>query len=233
MRQLPIPLLLFPLLFLFLLPCSEAAKKKAKPKAEDEGPAAAAAGRPTLSSGELSTKEGHSCTWEVQEARNSNVLLQVSCTAPSEKEEGEAKPSYSCQFSGKPQECPAYTEKSAPYWKQVVGKLKKRANACEGERVLKTRLCKKAPAAAHLKLVERKGEGQNDGGKKKGAGNKEGEREKEKQAKGEMKEEEPMQGDGEDAFGEMNDEPDTDPAASYCGEGWNSICRFFTKLLDG
>ncbi|KAI4903203.1 hypothetical protein NFI96_006229 [Prochilodus magdalenae] len=232
LRRAPIPLLLLPLLLLVLLPsCSEAAKKKAKPKSEDEGPGAA--GRPALASGELSTKEGHRCTWEAQEGRNNNILLQVSCSDPSDKEEGEeSKRSYGCQFSGKPQECSAYVDKPAQYWKQVVGKLKKRTNACEGEKVLKTRLCKKAPAAAHMKLAERKGEGQNDGGKKK-AGNKDGE--KEKQARGELREEEElMQGDSVNEFGEVSDGPaDMEPAESYCGEGWHSVCRFFTKLLDG
>ncbi|KAL7873839.1 hypothetical protein AOLI_G00129100 [Acnodon oligacanthus] len=228
MRRPPIPLFLLPVFLLFLLTCTEAAKKKAKPKGEDEG-------RPALSSGELSTKEGHRCTWEAQEGRNNNVLLQVSCSDPTDMEEGEgSKHSYGCQFSGKPQECPAYVDKPAQYWKQVVGKLKKRTNACEGEKVLKTRLCKKAPAAAHMKLAERKGEGQNDGGKKK-VGNKDGEKEKEKQVKGEMKEEEElMQGDSVNEFGEVSDgAADMEPAESYCGEGWHSVCRFFTKLLDG
>ncbi|XP_072546642.1 fibroblast growth factor-binding protein 3 [Salminus brasiliensis] len=230
MRRPPNPLF-FLLLVLFLLPCSEAAKKKGKPKGDDEIPTAA--GRPALSSGELSTKEGHRCTWEAQEGRNNNIQLQVSCTDPGEKEGGEgSKHSYGCQFSGKPQECPAFVAKPVQYWKQVVGKLKKRSNACEGEKVLKTRVCKKGPAAAHMKLAERKGEGQNEGGKKKGAGNKEGE--KDKLAREEMREEEPMQGDSEDSYGVLNDgAADADAAESYCGEGWNSVCRFFTKLLDG
>uniref|UniRef100_A0A3B1IIL0 Fibroblast growth factor binding protein 3 n=1 Tax=Astyanax mexicanus TaxID=7994 RepID=A0A3B1IIL0_ASTMX len=216
MRRPPNPLFL--LLLLFLLPCLEAAKKKGKPKGDGE----------SLPSGELSTKEGHRCTWEVQEGRNNNIQLQLSCIIPGEKEEGEwSKPSYTCQLSGKPQECPAFVAKPAQYWKQVVGKLKKRSNACEGEKVLKTRLCKKAPAAAHMKMVERKGDGQNEGGKKKGAGNKEGE--KEKQPREETREEEPMLGDS-DSYGMA---ADADVAESYCGEGWNSVCRFFSKLLDG
>lgn len=26
---------------------------------------------------------------------------------------------------------------------------------------------------------------------------------------------------------------DMEPAASYCGEGWHSVCRFFVKFFDG
>ncbi|XP_066537915.1 fibroblast growth factor-binding protein 1 isoform X2 [Hoplias malabaricus] len=225
MRPPAIPCFFFLFLFLCFLPFLEAAKKKTKAKGEDEGPTA-----PVGPSGELSTKEGHRCTWETQEGRNSNILLLVKCSVPGEMV-GVSRDSYSCQFSGKPQECPAYGDKPAQYWKQVVGKLKKRTNACEGEKLLKTRQCKRAPSAAHMKLTEKKVDGQIEGSKKR-SGNKDGEKEKEKEKQ--MKEEgdELMQGDTI-GFGEVNDGTNSEASETFCREGWSTFCHFFTKLLDG
>ncbi|XP_076835165.1 fibroblast growth factor-binding protein 3 [Brachyhypopomus gauderio] len=231
MRNHPSPLFILSLLFLILLPCYEA-KKKTRPKSEATATTGDAATQTVLSSGELNTKDGHRCTWAALEGGNS-VLLQVRCSTPA----GEGpQEDYACQFSGKPQECSAYTAQSAQYWKQVVGKLKKKSHACEGEKVLKTRLCKKGPAAAHMKLTETKTA--DASGKREPAarrsGGKEAAREKRKQAKEEEQGEEPMQSDGEAAFGDGGElAADTQAAERYCGEGWQSVCRFFVKLLDG
>jgi len=96
---------------------------------------------------------------------SSFVILHVLVPAPPFR--------YWCRYAGKPDLCQAYGVKSSQYWKQLVGKLKKRGNACEGEKVLKAKTCKKAPAEAHMKLAERSGEeekkGGKEGGKKKGA----------------------------------------------------------------
>ncbi|KTF90597.1 hypothetical protein cypCar_00041868 [Cyprinus carpio] len=145
-RSLPF---IFSLLFL-VLSFSEAKKKSKQPSDTVTGTDSTVV-NPLLGSGQLSTKDGHRCTWETL-VRGANVLLQVSCTNPSEDGLG---PHYTCQFAGKPQECSVYSTQSSQYWKQVVSKLKKRKNACEGEKVLKTRLCKKAPSASHMKLTER------------------------------------------------------------------------------
>lgn len=190
---------------------------------------------PSLGSGQLSTKDGHRCTWETLE-RGANIVLQVSCSVAGE--DG-LKPPYTCQFAGKPQECSAYNDQSSQYWKQVVSKLKRRENACEGEKVLKTRLCKKASSASHMKLTERSGvettthmsEGTQDSKRKTDVPGR-----KEKDVQKEKKEEEKeMKKDEDDGVeGIVNDEfSDMEPAVGYCRESWHSLCRFFGKFFDG
>lgn len=224
--------LLFTFSLLFLLLSFSEAKKKSKQPADAVAGSESTAINPLLGSGQLSTKDGHRCTWETLE-RGANILLQVSCSVPAE--DG-LKPPYTCQFAGKPQECSVYSTQSSQYWKQVVGKLKKRMNACEGEKVLKTRLCKKAPSASHMKLTERSGEettthiseGKQEESKLKTEApvRKEKEVQKEKEEEGKKEEDE--------EFGVLNDGvSDMEPAVSYCGEGWHSVCNFFVKFFDG
>lgn len=217
----------FSLLFL-LLSFSEAKKKSKQPSDAVTGSESTAI-NPSLGSGQLSTKDGHRCTWETLE-RGANILLQVSCSDP--EEEG-LKPPYTCQFAGKPQECSVYSTQSSQYWKQVVSKLKKRKNACEGEKVLKTRLCKRAPSASHMKLTERSGEETtthiSEGTQEESKHKTEAPVRKEKEKEEDVKKEE------DEGFGEvLNDGiSDMGPAVSYCGEGWHSVCSFFVKFFDG
>lgn len=180
--------------FILFLSSSEAKKKTKQKSGEDKA----------LGSGELSTKNGDRCTWQTREGKN-NMLLQLKCSTPS-KEAGLESTKYECQFTGKPNECPAYGEKPAEYWKQVLGKLKKRPSACEGGRVLKAAMCRNAPGSAHMKLV-----------REKTRSGKEGEKE-------EKKDEEMMMGDE----GMSNGAAETE---SYCAEGWDPLCHFLTKLL--
>lgn len=129
---------------------------------------------------------------------------------------------YWCRYAGRPQLCPSYSLRSSQYWKQLVGKLKKRLNACEGEKVLKARTCKKAPAEAHMKLA------QHSGGKK-----------KEEKKKSKKKEEEPRRSRAgwaepeENAGGGTKMMSDAAPVESYCSEGWSSVCSFFVRFFDG
>ncbi|XP_051579520.1 fibroblast growth factor-binding protein 1-like [Myxocyprinus asiaticus] len=212
-----------------LLSFSEA-KKKSKQHSDAVTGSDSTPDKASLGSGQLSTKGGHRCTWETLE-RGANILLQVSCSAPGE--EGLKLP-YTCQFAGKPQECTVYSTQSSQYWKQVVSKLKKRKNACEGEKVLKTRLCKKAPSASHMKLTERSGEettthvseGMREDIKRKTDAPARKGKEVEKEKEEEVKKEED-EGVLNDGFSDM------EPALSYCGEGWHSICSFFVKFFDG
>lgn len=145
---------------------------------------------------------------------------------------------YWCRYAGKPDLCQAYGVKSSQYWKQLVGKLKKRQNACEGERVLKAKTCKKAPTEAHMKLAQRSGQearkGGKEGGKKKGpaasksSDGRRAERRKKKEEEEEEKTREERTGFAED--GVVND---MEPAQSYCSEGWHSVCSFFVKFFEG
>lgn len=121
-----------------------------------------------------------------------------------------------------------------------MGKLKKRQNACEGEKVLKAKTCKKAPAEAHMKLAQRNGEeerkGGKEGGKKKVApaskSSDGGKAERRKKTEGEVDEEKKKREErtGFEEEGVMND---MEPAQTYCSEGWHSVCSFFVKFFEG
>nr|XP_015201750.1 PREDICTED: fibroblast growth factor-binding protein 2-like [Lepisosteus oculatus] len=176
------------------------------------------------SSGELITKDSHRCTWEA--SGEGEVTLLINCNHQDQ--------TYWCQYLGKPTLCPVYNSKSSQYWKQVVSKLKKKKNPCEGDKILKTRLCKKSPVESHMKLSEKssadaraedsaKGKG---GGRKKEAAPEVADRKKEKK---------PPVAEKED-FGEVNDEnaeSEMEPVENYCADGWHSLCNFFVKLFDG
>nr|XP_046258790.1 fibroblast growth factor-binding protein 2 [Scatophagus argus] len=174
-------------------------------------------------SGELSTKGGHRCTW--QTSGEGLVSLLVNCSTETLGQQQR----YWCRYAGKPDLCQAYGVKSSQYWKQLVGKLKKRQNACEGEKVLKAKTCKKAPAEAHMKLAQRSGEDDQKAGKKKGPpaskGSDGGKAEKRKK-----EEEEKMEERTGFEEGMVND---MEPVQSYCSEGWHSVCSFFVKFFEG
>ncbi|XP_060788832.1 fibroblast growth factor-binding protein 2 [Neoarius graeffei] len=158
----------------------------------------------TQSSGELGTKNGDHCTWETREGKN-NMVLHLKCSTHS-KEAGLESNNYECQFMGNPYECPTYRDKQTQYWKQVLGKLKKRLSVCEGGKVLKATMCRNAPSSAHMKLVREKMTSRKEG---------------EKEVK---KDEEMMTGDEGMSDGVAE-------AESYCAEGWDPLCHFLTKLL--
>ncbi|KAG7231850.1 hypothetical protein INR49_010263, partial [Caranx melampygus] len=180
--------------------------------------------RSVPSSGELSTKDGHRCVW--QTSGEGLVSLLVNCSTETLGDPHR----YWCRYAGKPDLCQAYGVKSSQYWKQLVGKLKKRQNACEGEKVLKAKTCKKALAEAHMKLATRSGEddrkGGKEAGKKKGAppagGRVEKRKRKEEEEEEKKKREERTEEEEED--GVMND---MEPVQSYCSEGWHAVCSFF------
>lgn len=123
---------------------------------------------------------------------------------------------YWCRYAGRPELCPAYSLKSSQYWKQLVGKLKKRLNACEGEKVLKARTCKKAPAEAHMKLAQRSGSGSH--GKRKEEG---------------LQRSRAGWAEPEEDAGGVTMMSDAVPVESYCSEGWSSVCSFFIRFFEG
>lgn len=144
---------------------------------------------------------------------------------------------YWCRYAGKPDLCQAYGFKSSQYWKQLVGKLKKRLNACEGEKFLKAKTCKKAPVEAHMKLAQRSGEEEKkrakEGGKKKGgAKSSDGEKTDRKQKKEKDEEEEKKREERTEAEEEKM-MSDMQPVQTYCSEGWHSVCSFFVKFFEG
>ncbi|XP_034754046.1 fibroblast growth factor-binding protein 2 [Etheostoma cragini] len=213
--------------------------KADKPRQPPPSPAPAKRprNRSVPGSGELSTKEGHRCTW--QTSGEGLVSLLVNCSTETLGEPQR----YWCRYAGKPDQCPAYGVKSSQYWKQLVGKLKKRQNACEGEKVLKAKTCKKAPAEAHMKLGQRSEQeerkGAKEGSKKRGpeaskgsdAGKAERRKKKEEEDEEEKKKKKREERTVfEDEEGVVNDMA---PAQSYCSEGWHSVCSFFVKFFEG
>ncbi|XP_070697633.1 fibroblast growth factor-binding protein 2 [Pempheris klunzingeri] len=184
-------------------------------------------------SGELTTKEGHRCTW--QTSGEGLVSLLVNCSTETLGHQQR----YWCRYAGKPDLCQAYRVKSSQYWKQLVGKLKKRQNACEGEKVLKAKTCKKSPLEAHMKLAQHSGEeerkGGKEGGKKKGqpaskstdGGKAERRKKKEEEEEEKKKSEERTESEEEGVVNDM------EPMQSYCSEGWHSVCSFFVKFFEG
>lgn len=146
---------------------------------------------------------------------------------------------YWCRYAGKPDLCQGYGLKSSQYWKQLVGKLKKRQNACEGEKVLKAKTCKKAPAEAHMKLAQRSEEeerkGGKEGGKKKvspASKSSDGGKSERRKKKGE-EEEEKKKAEELAGFEEEGYVNDMEPVQSYCSEGWHTVCSFFVKFFEG
>ncbi|XP_076599336.1 fibroblast growth factor-binding protein 2 [Chaetodon auriga] len=192
-------------------------------------PAKRARNRSVPGSGELTTKEGHRCVW--QTSGEGLVSLLVNCSTETADQQR-----YWCRYAGKPDLCQAYGVKSSQYWKQLVGKLKKRQNACEGEKVLKAKTCKKAPTEAHMKLAHRSGEEERKGGKKKGATaskSSDGGKAERRKKKEEEEEEEKKKREERTGFEEEGVVNDMEPVQSYCSEGWHSVCSFFVKFFEG
>uniref|UniRef100_A0A8C6SKS1 Fibroblast growth factor binding protein 3 n=1 Tax=Neogobius melanostomus TaxID=47308 RepID=A0A8C6SKS1_9GOBI len=221
MKPIPVSFLVLLLLCLPVLP--EAKRQPGQPKPDKPRqpppstapPTKRARNRSVPSSGELSTKDGHSCIW--QTSGEGLVSLSVNCTVET------LGVQYWCRYAGKPDLCEAYGVKSSQYWKQMVGKLKKRQNACEGEKVLKAKTCKKAPAEAHLKLALSSAEEERKTAKKR-EGRKEG------VDKGAEELDGPEERTGLHEEGVLNDMA---PVQSYCGEGWHSVCSFFVRFFEG
>ncbi|XP_034041228.1 fibroblast growth factor-binding protein 2 [Thalassophryne amazonica] len=232
------------LLVLFLLPVLTGTKRqpnqekpnKPRQPPTTSQPAKRPRNRSVPGSGELTTKKGDRCIW--QTSGEVLVSLLVNCSSDTQG----TQPRYWCRYAGKPDLCQAYGVKSSQYWKQLVGKLKKRQNACEGEKILKAKTCKKAPAEAHMKLAqnstdERKGG--KEGGKRKGStegrnsdGVKAERMKKEEEKKKKKKLEEKLdENPGSREDGVMMS--DMEPVQSYCSEGWNAVCSFFIKLFEG
>lgn len=94
--------------------------------------------------GNFSTKDKTQCTWVV--TANDPVSLRVECQ--------QASNDIWCEFTGRPSFCSNFQKRQAHYWKQIVRALKKQNNICkEPSAVLKTKMCKKGPVEAHLKLT--------------------------------------------------------------------------------
>uniref|UniRef100_A0A8B9SBP3 Fibroblast growth factor binding protein 1 n=1 Tax=Apteryx owenii TaxID=8824 RepID=A0A8B9SBP3_APTOW len=94
--------------------------------------------------GKFKTKENAECTWAVADINAATVHIEC--------KNGESK--FWCEFSGDPSTCPQYVANQKSYWKQVSRSLKKQKQICQDPKsVLKSKVCRKGPQSAHLKLT--------------------------------------------------------------------------------
>ncbi|NXX88686.1 FGFP1 protein, partial [Centropus bengalensis] len=95
--------------------------------------------------GKFKTKENVECTWAVTDTNA--ATLHVAC------KRGESQ--FWCEFSGDPSSCSHYATNQKSYWKQVSRFLKKQKQICQDPKiVLKSKVCRKGPRSAHLRLTQ-------------------------------------------------------------------------------
>ncbi|XP_026112368.1 fibroblast growth factor binding protein 2a [Carassius auratus] len=58
--------------------------------------------------------------------------------------------SYWCEYQGKPHVCRSYNKNPSHYFKQIMWDLRKLPNACQGKRILKPQMCKRASDEAKM-----------------------------------------------------------------------------------
>ncbi|KAM6265986.1 fibroblast growth factor-binding protein 3 [Porphyrio hochstetteri] len=99
--------------------------------------------------GRFSTPEQHRCSWELRSAAGASEL-RLSCRPPAGG--GAAR---SCAYRGEPRRCPAYGARSHQYWRQILGRLRRRRDPCAQGAPLRARLCGpgRAPPEAQLRLL--------------------------------------------------------------------------------
>ncbi|NWI53381.1 FGFP1 protein, partial [Calyptomena viridis] len=95
--------------------------------------------------GKFETKGNAECTWAVTDMDTATV--HVEC------KHGDSK--FWCEFSGDPSSCSQYAANQKSYWKQISRSLKKQKQICqEPQTVLKSKVCRKGPRSAHLRLTQ-------------------------------------------------------------------------------
>ncbi|NXM09125.1 FGFP1 protein, partial [Tyrannus savana] len=94
--------------------------------------------------GKFETKGNAECTWAVTDINAATV--HVEC------KQGDS--TFWCEFSGDPSSCAQYAANQKSYWKQVSRSLKKQKQICQDPKsVLKSKVCRKGPQSAHLRLT--------------------------------------------------------------------------------
>ncbi|XP_056136861.1 fibroblast growth factor-binding protein 1-like [Lampris incognitus] len=125
-------------------------KAPAEPgRAQGGGDAAAAA---AAGKGRFST-DSTRCAWSARQDGDA-VKLRIGCQSLEARDTAGAA-DFRCEYAAVPAGCPGYRSDPGRYWKQVARALKKmQRKLCRDERALiKTGMCKRAPAAAHFKLI--------------------------------------------------------------------------------
>uniref|UniRef100_A0A8C0GZW0 Fibroblast growth factor binding protein 3 n=1 Tax=Chelonoidis abingdonii TaxID=106734 RepID=A0A8C0GZW0_CHEAB len=177
---------------------------------------------PWAQAGQFSTREQHVCSWQLVRGEEATEL-QLSCQAPGEG----GSEGLRCAYRGQPERCAAYGAKSRQYWKQILGKLRRKRHPCQDGSPLKARLCssKKGPPEAQLRLAPPSPSPAAAGGPRGKAGKKKG-------GPGS-----PVPPERRPPTAGGNPEPPTelseDLAETYCAEQWHSLCSFFVNFWNG
>ncbi|XP_064200504.1 fibroblast growth factor binding protein 2a [Anguilla rostrata] len=90
---------------------------------------------------QFNTKAKDACTMIVT-GQGDLTKLRVSC-----KNQDKA---YWCEYAGKPQVCRSYNNNPRHYYTQIMWDLRKLPNACQGARVIKPQMCKRASDEAQM-----------------------------------------------------------------------------------
>ncbi|XP_006831198.1 PREDICTED: fibroblast growth factor-binding protein 3 [Chrysochloris asiatica] len=235
-----------PLLLVVLADCLLAAARK------DQG-AAGSAAPPALdlargSSGRFVSPEQHACGWQLllpTPGAAAGSELALSCQGPDGAR-------YQCVYHWQPELCAAYAARGAHYWKQVLGRLRKKRLPCHDPARLRVRLCSgKKGHGAQLRLAPRASRpaGSTAAGfprkpkpRVRGlesappASTLSKEKPSEKKTKGGKKkgilspDEERHMGTGLDLDGL---DQNAELTETYCAEKWHSLCNFFVNFWNG
>ncbi|XP_015262126.1 PREDICTED: fibroblast growth factor-binding protein 3 [Gekko japonicus] len=135
-----------PLTLLFL-GCLDGAPpgKKGKENSEKAKPSS-----PWAQTGQFSTRDKELCSWQLIPGEEVTEI-HLSCQQLGE----DSGTGQQCVYRGQPELCPAYSSKGRQFWKQILGKLRRKHHPCQDSSPLKSRLCsgKKGASEAELHLV--------------------------------------------------------------------------------
>lgn len=121
----------------------DSGKRQTEPNQENEKGRKTKGGK-SSPKGKFKTKENAECTWAVTNTNAATV--HVEC------KHGDSE--FWCEFSGDPSACAQYAANQKSFWKQVSRSLKKQKQICQDPKsVLKSKVCRKGPRSAHLKLT--------------------------------------------------------------------------------
>uniref|UniRef100_A0A8C2H3B0 Fibroblast growth factor binding protein 1b n=1 Tax=Cyprinus carpio TaxID=7962 RepID=A0A8C2H3B0_CYPCA len=96
--------------------------------------------------GKFTTKDKAQCLWVAR--GEDNYTMTVTCKPGNED-------GFSCKYTAKPATCTEYGSNPKGYWKQIARSVKKQKKLCADARALiRAGMCKRAPLAAHFKLIE-------------------------------------------------------------------------------
>lgn len=135
-----------PLTLLFLSCLEGTTGRKDKENSEQVKPSS-----PWAHSGQFYTREKHLCSWQLILEEDATTGLQLSCHQAGE----ESRKEQQCVYRGQPELCAAYSSKGRQFWKQILGKLRRKRHPCQDSSPLQSRLCssKKGALEAQLHLV--------------------------------------------------------------------------------